>query len=517
MDANCLSSSVKVLTCCTAAACVSAYIYHKAPFTNNVEEYAGLVNNGNTCYMNAILQSLASCPEFLKELAKASSSEDVFAASLLGILQKLSKPSSTRTHNPAFIMRELEVRGWKIAESDEHDAHEFFHACMTTIEDEIKALIQKKHRYVEGLNNSVSSIDDHMALSLPLNDKSDPFSLFISHKFNFGGRIGQKLVCSKCEHKSPIRYEEFTSLSLPIHSLVSKGAAVVTLNECIKSYMQPESLDQVDCESCTRMKQKQHEIGDSNPGAVAPTANQGSKKKWYHPNLNKLKIFEMTLAEKQEVKLAKPKLTIQNVKTSFTKYIFISKYPQTLCIHLQRLTWHRGYPMKIHNHVQFPERLYNTDFEQEQWFGARETACLKKSPFFDSLTSDISDYLPDKHASTSMPYLGRKQSSIERFWTSVFHKEYIATSNTDVAKQQKRYEELAKLKETCKNVPLYQLCAVIVHLGGGFNSSGHFITYRRVNGSMWLQISDSKVLPCTINHVLATSAYLLFYERITSS
>lgn len=65
--------------------------------------------------------------------------------------------------------------------------------------------------------------------------------------------------------------------------------------------------------------------------------------------------------------------------------------------------------------------------------------------------------------------------------------------------------------------------AVVVHHGD--MHSGHFVTYRRSPpspknplsvSSQWLWISDDTVRKASLQEVLSSSAYLLFYERIHS-
>ncbi len=60
----------------------------------------------------------------------------------------------------------------------------------------------------------------------------------------------------------------------------------------------------------------------------------------------------------------------------------------------------------------------------------------------------------------------------------------------------------------------YQLSAVIVHFGD--QRSGHFITYRRLNGThrCWVRVSDTQVTRADIQQVLRSHAYMLFYERV---
>ncbi|MEQ2169377.1 hypothetical protein GOODEAATRI_024634, partial [Goodea atripinnis] len=68
---------------------------------------------------------------------------------------------------------------------------------------------------------------------------------------------------------------------------------------------------------------------------------------------------------------------------------------------------------------------------------------------------------------------------------------------------------------------LFQLTAVLVHHGD--MHSGHFVTYRRSPPShcsaspfscQWLWVSDDSVRKASLQEVLSSSAYMLFYERV---
>ena len=65
----------------------------------------------------------------------------------------------------------------------------------------------------------------------------------------------------------------------------------------------------------------------------------------------------------------------------------------------------------------------------------------------------------------------------------------------------------------------YRLASVVVHLGDV--SSGHFVAYRRapsLSGQRfpadWLYTSDLSVRRAPLSEVLASSAYMLLYEKI---
>lgn len=98
----------------------------------------GLANIGNSCFLNALVQSLASCPLFVAWL---SSRHTERAPPLLDTLHNLLKALNNKgeTSGDACageVLGALRGHGWVIT-SEEQDTHELFHVLTTTIEDEI--------------------------------------------------------------------------------------------------------------------------------------------------------------------------------------------------------------------------------------------------------------------------------------------------------------------------------------------------------------------------------------------
>lgn len=62
---------------------------------------------------------------------------------------------------------------------------------------------------------------------------------------------------------------------------------------------------------------------------------------------------------------------------------------------------------------------------------------------------------------------------------------------------------------------VYQLAAVVVHSGDAH--SGHFVTYRRGNQtSKWFYTSDVEIREVSMEEVLQSTAYMLFYEKTSN-
>lgn len=110
------------------------------PYRQRRGQISGLINFGNTCFLNAILQSLASSPQFLSwiQLHDNHFDKKSLISSLLTILECINGTHSTiRTDpsNPASVIRALNNLGWVIPEQ-EHDPHELFHVVLTSLEEE---------------------------------------------------------------------------------------------------------------------------------------------------------------------------------------------------------------------------------------------------------------------------------------------------------------------------------------------------------------------------------------------
>ena len=106
----------------------------------------GLVNTGNSCFINSVLQALASCPTFyywldLEDCAindRRSRKLRPVTKTLMEIMKILNNMCSTVSdpHNPGYLLSCLRSHGWSI-NVEEQDAHEMLHVLMTTLEEEL--------------------------------------------------------------------------------------------------------------------------------------------------------------------------------------------------------------------------------------------------------------------------------------------------------------------------------------------------------------------------------------------
>jgi len=462
--------------------------------------FAGLTNNGNTCYMNSILQSLASCPQFLQFLKsnakRVKCSERQMCDVLLEVLVQLEEKGTQLYFNPYSVIRELKNKGWCISE-EEHDSHEFMHAIISTVHDEnhkfISHTLQPSLANITYKNELLKERACHVKFKHGIVANLSLLENMFYLNTNLQGRVGTKLKCSKCGHQNPIRYEAFHSLSIPFSNLVYKGK--ITLQDCLENFFSPENIEDVNCEHCTKDSSKQKGLGDFGDSTL-----KNARKRVQNMMYN-LNVFDMTLkgakvnrSGTNNTKSLKP----VKIKNKFTKTLFLVKYPKTLCIHLQRLTWRQGFPVKLQNHIEFPLLLYSNDFSKH-WHCQKDTSLCDVTHKNKITETSMTNYL--KKLNLDKTKKGPSNSSLESFVSKI------------VSKNQKLLKSNGKQKS-----PIYKLCSVIVHLGHSLNSSGHFVCLRKVSNEgkeCWIHISDTQVTECSLKQVLNSQAYMLFYEKIS--
>ncbi|KAI4820647.1 hypothetical protein KUCAC02_028618 [Chaenocephalus aceratus] len=358
----------------------------------------GLLNLGNTCFLNSLLQGLAACPSFIRWLETViglpptqSCKDNQLSTTLLQLLNGLSRdaPGEEDILDAGCLLDVLRLYRWHISSFEEQDAHELFHVLTSSLDEER----DRQPKIVPLFDmQSLESIPDQDEKTMtcrsrgPLHPIPSPWK----SQNPFHGCLTSNMSCKRCEQQSPVRYDSFESLSLSIP--LPQWGRPVSLDQCLQHFISSETIKEVDCENCTKLQQ-----GTSVNGEVL-----GSQ------------------------------------RTTFVKQLKLGKLPQCLCIHLQRLTWsNEGSPIKRPEH---------------------------------------SPGLNPQHG----------------FTNDVSSTEY-----------------------------LFQLTAVLVHHGD--MHSGHFVTYRRSPcsarpsspfSSQWLWVSDDSVRKASLQEMLSSNAYMLFYERI---
>ncbi|KAJ7309850.1 hypothetical protein JRQ81_007924 [Phrynocephalus forsythii] len=420
----------------------------------------GLLNLGNTCFLNSLLQGLASCPSFIKWLegfatpCQAGQSEtpgrQSLSVTLLHLLQALSGQVETEEErlDASCLLEVLRAYRWHISSFEEQDAHELFHVLTSSLEDErdhqprVTPLfdVHSLEQQPERPQKQICCRTRGSPLPLPSHWK-------LPHPFH--GRLTSNTVCKQCQRQSPLRYDTFDSLSLSIP--VAVWGHPLTLDRCLHHFISSESVKGVVCDNCTRIQTEQN----------------GNR------------------------------LVTEDQRTTFVKQLKLGKLPQCLCIHLQRLSWsNHGTPLKRNEHVQFGEFLAMDLYRHR--FPAQAPKPAQDGSPPGAVDAEGETEQPEGYKA---PFLNGTCSPL--LVTSPVAFPYVA------------------VPDGSSPTYLYRLMAVVVHQGD--MHSGHFVTYRRSPPSpknplalsgQWLWASDETVRKSTLQEVLASSAYLLFYERV---
>lgn len=199
--------------------------------------------------------------------------------------------------------------------------------------------------------------------------------------------------------------------------------------------------------------------------------------------------------------------------------------PKSLCFHLSRSVYHpSGIVQKNHCNVKFPEYLDLAPYTTNGFLNTTDPMAALSSPPSNGPSTQQS-----RTSRTSLVYL-RNMAAGHRY---VHGRDglNVALVSKDEDSQRPIQNALPSLSyNPVRSIP-YRLTAVIVHYGG--HESGHFITYRRKklptghdirrplaeDGStrepptkFW-RCSDEMIEEVDIDTVLASEAYMLFYER----
>ncbi|XP_018909602.1 ubiquitin carboxyl-terminal hydrolase 30 homolog isoform X2 [Bemisia tabaci] len=268
------------ITGCALA--LAAYvIWGPSPTRKKKGPIVGLRNLGMTCFLNTVLQSLASC-SFFVEWSVSLPRKGNLTQTIEKILRILNGEVNgvDIPYSPIEIVSAIRKHGWTMPHS-EHDAHEFFHVVLTSIEEEItKNSPLRKSCLLDVLEEEPSSTEekhqDHgdtppdtqnisivenkiivsngdiaptrsfaciNKTSLSLVDKSKPSP--------FKGFLTSQLKCTGCGFVSPLRYDPFDSISLHLPS-ASSVLTHYSLTQLLDKFVETEQVEGVECEGCNK-------------------------------------------------------------------------------------------------------------------------------------------------------------------------------------------------------------------------------------------------------------------------
>ncbi|CAI5446530.1 unnamed protein product [Caenorhabditis angaria] len=250
-----------------AAAAAIAYFYLTSDSRSSDSAnklVPGLANQGNTCYINSLLQALSSCPSFVAWLRNIKLEEagyqGGFIDALREVIEGLNEPTGGIL-NAGSIVNALSAHGWNIKFGVEHDLYELFNVFVTTWEDELKncrdTLIRKS------IDDCFSSDDDNSTSSPAITRKLLAFKNVAKSaradaklRSPCSGMTATEFRCcnTQCGYKT-VKYESFTVLTLSIPN--SQMGTSTNAEALLRRYFCSEIIRDAICDKCKATNRKQ--------------------------------------------------------------------------------------------------------------------------------------------------------------------------------------------------------------------------------------------------------------------
>lgn len=229
----------------------------------------GLRNLGNTCFMNAVLQSLSNIQEFclyfkqLPSLERNTNgrkvyhstrsikeiSDELIAEELRKVLISLNQGGSKEAISPNELFSAI----WKVVPRfrgyQQQDAHEFLRYMLDRLHTELLSLLPDE------------TLRDSQYISLDHKGRSSIVTTV------FGGTLQSEVRCLNCSTESK-KHDPFLDLSLDIpdkylYSQKNKNKDVdeslppCTIADCLTSFIEVEELAETELYYCNNCKSKQ--------------------------------------------------------------------------------------------------------------------------------------------------------------------------------------------------------------------------------------------------------------------
>ncbi len=219
----------------------------------------GLVNLGNTCFMNAALQCLSHTRHltsyFLCEDAAWEDELNVdnplgsggaLARAYAGVLKSLWY--GTHSSVPPTKFKQTLARFSPMFEGyEQHDAQELATFLLDGLHEDLNRVVGKKP-YIEDLGELKEGRDEERVAAESWGhylqrDRSVIVDLF-------QGQLKSTVTCAECGCQSS-KFEAFMYLSLPVPP-PSKAGKALTLDDCLQEFMKEEELDPDNLWRCPR-------------------------------------------------------------------------------------------------------------------------------------------------------------------------------------------------------------------------------------------------------------------------
>ncbi|KAJ0040806.1 hypothetical protein Pint_27039 [Pistacia integerrima] len=215
----------------------------------------GLQNLGNNCFLNVILQALASCTyfkPFLQKVMEECEEHDEnmpLTVALAALLEELCLVAEGRVVlSPREVMLALELYVQNFNLTSQQDAAEAFLHLLSSLREEFSDCYSPNQ---SSLVDAVATQNFRILSPKKSEDQSEQ-ERWQKHFFGpFDGILTSILTCQSCSSQISLDYQFFHSL--PLSPVLDSGSSIMfgcTLEDCLKQFVIAEQVENYRCSHC---------------------------------------------------------------------------------------------------------------------------------------------------------------------------------------------------------------------------------------------------------------------------
>ncbi|KAK7205278.1 hypothetical protein BZA70DRAFT_277760 [Myxozyma melibiosi] len=388
----------------------------------------GLVNSGNSCFANAVVQTLAASSA-LRKLLESKQNESELCRELDLLLERIcARLPSQHSHSAAAFLGAMHKPYWTLSTAVDHsqqDAHEFFLALADCLREAL----------APGSGAAAEEV------RLPID-----------------GELESHVACLGCNEQQPVRCVPFSSLELTLPRL---AFSPVSLQSMLEHYFAPEQIDSVYCQRCSLLAARDHlarllQKTDFSSPAASSSPSSTSSKPDIRPILRSrheaiAHALENSVVQDADFERLKPP---RLVAASKRRQMTVRTAPENLVVHINRSRYDPAGQMPCKNTaaVTFPEILDFHDYLSSSDSSAPEASSDNNSGVVYRLASIIVH-----HGSHSMGhYIAyRRNQDFPLTWTRTSDKDVSDVSESEVLAQS-NVTMLFYERISAESLPYYQ-------------------------------------------------------------